>query len=87
MGKEIKNSPDNTRTIATKIGDLSNKKITIANSKNKESDGLTAKYSDLILDTLDNKIKDSFQKIIDNSKLKFNKIADDFEKSDKNSSI
>ena len=88
MAKEIKNNPQRTREIANVIGEFSNKSIPKANGESEVSnDGLTARFSDAILNLLDNDLKDSFQKLMSNSKQKFSLIADDFEKTDNNVSI
>lgn len=87
MSSEIKNNPDETRRIANLIGDLDLTDIPKANGTNKDSDGLTARYSDAILNCLDENLKSSFQMLMSNSKQKFNWIADDFERADKNASM
>lgn len=88
MSSEIKNNPDETRRIANLIGDLDLTDIPKANGTSEVSnDGLTARYSDAILNCLDDDLKKNFQTLIENSQQKFNLIADDFEKSDKNASM
>lgn len=88
MGKEIKNKPDETRRYAGNIGNLTNVAIPIANGTSEISnDGLTAYYSDNILDYLDDDLKRKFHSLFNNTKQKMNEIADEFEKADKNASV
>ncbi len=88
MGKAFKNNPDATRKHAAAIAALTNKSIAVAHGTSEVSnDGLTAKYSDRIIDFLDDDLKKSFHTLFNNSKLKLDAIAESFETMDQNMKI
>ncbi len=83
----IENDPQETRMFACKIQELAEEPVTTVHGTSEESnDGLTARYSDLIVDFLDTDIKKLFKELFKCSKEKFDAIAQDFEESDKNAS-
>lgn len=83
MSDEIKNVKSSTIIIAKNIGELANTIVSKANGTSEVSnDGLTAEYSDKILDMLDIDIKTIFEKIMTSSNEKFCDIAEDFESAD-----
>ncbi len=72
-----------TKEISNEIGELSDTKTAKANGTSEVSnDGLTAKYSDLILAVLDGDLKNDFELLMTNSKERFNWISNHFEESD-----
>lgn len=88
MASEIRNKPDEVREYAKKIGNLVNESVPVANGTSEVSnDGLTAHYSDKILDYLDEDMKKKFHSLFRNTKEKMNEVAEAFEKADKNASV
>lgn len=83
MNSIIENNQEQTKLIANQIGDLATTKITRANGTSEVSnDGLTARFSDEILNHLDNNLKTYFELLLSNSKTRFNWIADNFKEAD-----
>ena len=85
---QIENDPQETRKFADKIQELTEEPVaTVHGTSTESNDGLTARYSDLIVDFLDNDIRKLFKELFECSKKKFDAIAQDFEESDKNASV
>ncbi len=83
MNSIIENDQEQTKLIANQIGDLATTKITKANGTSEVSnDGLTARFSDEILNHLDDNLKTYFELLLSNSNTRFNWIADNFKEAD-----
>lgn len=83
MNSIIENDQEQTKLIANQIGDLATIKITKANGTSEVSnDGLTARFSDEILNHLDDNLKTYFELLLSNSNTRFNWIADNFKEAD-----
>ena len=66
---QIENDPQETRMFACKIQELAEEPVTTVHGTSTESnDGLTARYSDLIVNFLDNDIKELFKELFECSK-------------------
>lgn len=88
MGMEILYKSEEVKRISAEILELNNIDITTASGKSKESnDGMTAKYSDSILNILDNDLNSSYKRLIETSNKKFNYIAENFKEADENASV
>lgn len=85
---EILYKSEEIKRISAEILELNNIDITTASGKSKESnDGMTAKYSDSILNFLDNDLNSSYKRLIEASNKKFNYIAENFKEADENASV
>ena len=88
MGMEILYKSEEVKRISAEILELNNIDITTASGKSKESnDGMTAKYSDSILNILDNDLNSSYKRLIETSNKKFNYIAESFKEMDESASV